>query len=36
MASVIWYYQLRLTDESQLDDELCGWLREARSVGDQQ
>ena len=30
-----WYYQLRLTDASQLDDELRGWLRDSRSVGDQ-
>ena len=30
-----WGYHLRIRDESQLDDELRGWLREARSVGDQ-
>jgi hypothetical protein len=30
-----WMYQIRLRDESQLDDELRGWLREARTVGDQ-
>jgi hypothetical protein len=31
-----WVYQLRLRDESQLDDELRDWLREARTVGNQQ
>jgi hypothetical protein len=31
-----WVYQLRLRDESQLDDELRHWLHEARTVGDQQ
>ena len=30
-----WVYQIRLRDESQLDDELHAWLREARTVGDQ-
>lgn len=28
-------YQLVLRDSRQLDDELLGWLREARAVGDQ-
>jgi Domain of unknown function (DUF5655) len=30
-----WGYHLRIRDESQLDDELRDWLREARTVGDQ-
>ncbi|HEX6474005.1 MAG TPA: DUF5655 domain-containing protein [Candidatus Limnocylindria bacterium] len=30
-----WGYRLRLRDESQLDDELRGWLGESRTVGDQ-
>jgi hypothetical protein len=30
-----WIYQLAIRDESDLDDELASWLREARTVGDQ-
>jgi hypothetical protein len=30
-----WGYKIRVRDESQLDDELREWLREARTVGDQ-
>jgi hypothetical protein len=30
-----WGYKLRIRYEAQLDDELRGWLREARTVGDQ-
>jgi hypothetical protein len=30
-----WIYRLAVRDESDLDDELAEWLREARTVGDQ-
>ncbi len=30
-----WIYRVRVTDPSELDDELIGWLREAYQVGAQ-